>query len=126
MRGKTDHRELFRVIQHAEGVLTSVSYPMHIAAALKTPCVVVAGGREGSRWEMYPNQRYLYTNGALECCKTDGCWKSKVDECKTPTDFNGQTVPLCMDLIRPEDIVRSIQLFYKGGVLKRKEEFASA
>jgi ADP-heptose:LPS heptosyltransferase/ubiquinone/menaquinone biosynthesis C-methylase UbiE len=114
MRGKTDIRELFRTIYHAEGVLSCVSFPMHIAAALEKPCVVVAGGREGTRWELYPSHRFLYTNGITDCALYDGCWKSKTEECKNLVE----TVPLCMELIRPEDIVRAMELYYLGGVLK--------
>ena len=87
---------------------------MHIAAALEKPCVVVAGGREGTRWELYPNQRFLYTNGALDCAMYDGCWKSKVEECA----HLEAGVPLCMEIIRPEDIVRAMEMYYLGGVLK--------
>lgn len=112
LRGKTNSRDLFRVIQHSEGVITCVSYPMHIAAALSKPCVVVAGGREGTRWELYPSHRFLYTNGLIDCCLYDGCWKSKTEECA----HLKQGVPLCMDMIRPEDIVRSMELYYVGGV----------
>lgn len=119
MRGKTNLRELFRLIYKAEGVLTCVSLPMHAAAALEKPCVVVAGGRESTRWELYPNHRFLYTNGALDCCLHDGCWKSKLDECFHVVDYN--RAPLCMELIRPEDIVRAMELYYLGGVLKMEE-----
>ena len=114
LRGQTGIRELFRVIEKSEGVLTCVSFPMHIAAALEKPCVVVAGGREGTRWELYPNQRFLYTNGALDCAMYDGCWKSKVEECA----HLEAGVPLCMEIIRPEDIVRAMEMYYLGGVLK--------
>lgn len=113
MRGKTDLRELFRTIYHAEGVLSCVSLPMHIAAALEKPCVVVAGGREGTRWELYPSHRFLYTNGTMDCALYDGCWKSKTEECAHLV--NGK--PLCMDMIRAEDIVRAMELYYEGGVL---------
>ncbi|HVA46385.1 MAG TPA: hypothetical protein VNH11_08430 [Pirellulales bacterium] len=36
LRGKTDHRQLIRLVYHSSGVLTGVSYPMHLAAAV--PC----------------------------------------------------------------------------------------
>jgi len=52
--GKTDLRQLIRLVYHAEGVLCPVTLAMHLAAAVPTrrgrppmrPCVVVAGGRE--------------------------------------------------------------------------------
>jgi ADP-heptose:LPS heptosyltransferase/SAM-dependent methyltransferase len=130
LRGKTNARELFRTIHHAEGVLTCVSYPHHIAAALEKPCVVVAGGREGTRWELYPSHRFLYTNGTIDCALYDGCWKSKTEDCAhlvpdfkealsghPSQGFSFPLVPLCMEMIRPEDIVRAMELYYQGGVL---------
>ena len=121
MRGKTSHRELFRTIYHAEGVLTPVSYPMHIAAAFGKPCVVIAGGRESTRWELYPNHRFLHTNGALPCCAYDGCWKSKLEDCADPVEHAGVEVPKCMNLITPADVARAIDLYYEGGILTREE-----
>ena len=131
MRGKTEGRKLFRAIHHAEGVLTCVSFPMHAAAALEKPCVVVAGGREPVRWEMYGNHRFLATNGALDCCLYNGCWKNTIEDCKHPVEMvlmkseggfeKGPNVPLCHEMIRPEDIVRAMELFYIGGVLNAQE-----
>ncbi|OYV83437.1 MAG: hypothetical protein B7Z73_15970, partial [Planctomycetia bacterium 21-64-5] len=40
LRGKTDHRQLIRLVYHSAGVLTGVSYPMHLAAAV--PCSPLA------------------------------------------------------------------------------------
>lgn len=116
MIGKTDLRELFRVIYKAEGVLTCVSVPMHIAAAFEKPCVVVAGGREGPRWEYYPDHRYLAVNGTLSCAKFDGCWKNTIADCSKME----QGVPLCMKMIRPEDVARAIELYYIGQILKNE------
>ena len=114
MRGKTNHRELYRLIFHADGVLTPVSYPMHIAAAFKKPAVVIAGGREGTRWELYPNHRFLHTNGALACCSYDGCWKAKLEDCAMPFG----DVPKCMTLIKPEAVADSLMMYYEGGILQ--------
>ena len=128
MRGKTKHRELYRLINKADGVISCVSYPMHIAAALGKPCVVVAGGREPIRWEMYPNHRYLATNGALPCCQYDGCWKSKLEDCVNPVDVYGNErggrmrVPKCMELIRPAMIFDAVSMYYEGGILNPLEK----
>ena len=116
MVGKTtDVRKLFRVIHGALGVLTCVSFPMHIAAAFNKPCVVVAGGREGPRWEMYPNHQYLYVNGCLPCATYDGCWKSRFEDCVNKV----ANTPRCMTMITPHDIARSIERYYDGGILTR-------
>lgn len=122
MRGKTSLRELFRVCKEADGIVSCVSMPMVVAAALEKPCVVVAGAREGVRWQLNPDHQFLYRNGVMSCATRDGCWKSKTTECINKAD-NGQ--PLCMELIRPEDIVRSIELYYLGGRLPAKNYGAS-
>jgi len=113
MVGETNTRELMRLIYHAEGVITCVSFPMHIAAALNKPCVVVAGAREGTRWELYPNHQFLYVNGCLPCATYDGCWKSKDKECSNKVD----EIAKCMTLITPEDVARSVSRYYDGGML---------
>ncbi|MFA5192394.1 MAG: glycosyltransferase family 9 protein [Verrucomicrobiia bacterium] len=85
LRGKTDLRQLVRLVYHAQGVLSPVTLMMHLAAAVETkpgmpknrPCVVVAGGREPAQWEAYPHHQYIHTNGALRCCDNGGCWKSR-------------------------------------------------
>jgi ADP-heptose:LPS heptosyltransferase len=109
-------RELMRTIYHAEGLITCVSLPMHIAAAFRKPCVVVAGAREGTRWELYPDQRFLYVNGTLPCAPSDGCWRSKIEECNNKVSG----VPRCLDMITPEEIVRAAELYYLGGMLRKE------
>jgi len=113
MVGQTNMRELFRLIFAAQGVITCVSLPMHIAAAFSKPCVVVAGAREGTRWELYPNQQFLYVNGCLPCAPYDGCWKSKQEDCNNKVE----DVPRCMTLINPADVANSIERYYSGGIL---------
>lgn len=128
LRGKTDLRQLIRLVYHSSGALTPVSLMMHLAAAVPTrpdrfisrACVVIAGGREPSHWEAYPGHRFLHTIGALPCCATGGCWKSRVlplgdgDEkdlpehlCTDPVGF----LPRCMDMITADDVVRSIESY---------------
>jgi len=85
MVGKTDLRQFIRLMHHADGVITPVSFAMHLAAAVETkperlrhrPCIVIAGGREPSQWEAYPHHQFLHTNGMLSCCEHGGCWKSR-------------------------------------------------
>ena len=108
LRGKTDLRQLVRLVHHAQGVLCPVTLLMHLAAAVPVragrprnrPCVVVAGGREPSQWEAYPHHQYLHTNGALPCCDNGGCWKSRV----VPLgDGDAKDAPdkLCVDVVEP-------------------------
>ncbi|HEX7377461.1 MAG TPA: hypothetical protein VF278_10130 [Pirellulales bacterium] len=52
LRGKTDHRQLIRLMYHAAGVLTGVSYPMHLASGFR-----VAAGRlksDNRAWFQHP------------------------------------------------------------------------
>ena len=66
LRGKTDLRQLVRLVYHAQGVLSPVTLLMHLAAAVEVrpgmpknrACVVVAGGREPAQWEAYPHHQY--------------------------------------------------------------------
>lgn len=127
MVGKTNIRELARLIHHADGVFTCVSFPMHLAAAFCKPCVVVAGGRESTRWELYPDQRFLHTNGALDCCRYDGCWKSKEADCLNiiPSFVgdgveSGNPYPKCLEMISPYEICRAAELYYVGGAINRE------
>jgi hypothetical protein len=112
---------------------------MHAAAAVPTKpgnpekraCVVIAGGRESTHWEAYPHHRYISTIGSMPCCQ-EGCWISrcqKIDDndtknlqqniCKKPVSIGENLViPKCMDMIRPEDVIRNIEMYYEGESLK--------
>ena len=134
LRGQTDLRQLIRLVHHSSGILCPVTLLMHLAAAVPPaptspplrPCVVVAGGREGTQWEAYPNHQYIHTVGALPCCAQGGCWKSRVlplgdgDEkdlpdnlCVNPVDF----LPKCMDMISAQEVIRRIAIYFEGGIL---------
>jgi ADP-heptose:LPS heptosyltransferase len=133
LRGKTDLRQLVRLVHHAQGVLCPVTALMHLAAAVPTrlgrpphrPCVVVAGGREPVHWEAYPHHQFIHTLGALPCCQDGGCWKART----TPlhdgeehdknlcVDVVGE-LPRCMHLITPEEVIRRIELYFQRGVAR--------
>jgi ADP-heptose:LPS heptosyltransferase len=116
MVGKTNLRKLFKIIKESEGVITCVSLPMHIAAAFNKPCVVVAGAREGTRWELYPNHQFLYVNGCLPCATYDGCWRSKLEDCNNKVEGT----PKCMMLITPQDIYNAVNRYYLGVILVKE------
>ena len=103
--------------------------------------VILAGGREPTQWEAYPHHRFLSTNGALMCCDDGGCWKDRCTSindkddkkrtyCLQPviihpkveydrTYINGPfRIPKCMDMIKPNDIIRAVESYYDGGALK--------
>jgi hypothetical protein len=90
--GHTSVRDLMVNILHAEGMICTITFQMHVAGGVDTPCVVVAGGREEPWFEAYVDDynafgpkcakvkvphRYLHTVGQLPCCKTNGCWKRR-------------------------------------------------
>lgn len=135
LRGKTDLRQLVRLVYHAQGVLCPVTLHMHLAAAVPTrpdmpknrPCVVVAGGREPPHWEAYPHHQYLHRAGALRCCDDGGCWKSRVvplgdgderDRLEHRCVDAVGTLPRCMHLITAADVVRAIEVYFEGGALR--------
>jgi ADP-heptose:LPS heptosyltransferase len=135
LRGKTDLRQLVRLVYHAQGVLCPVTLLMHLAAAIEVKegrpknraCVVVAGGREPPHWEAYPHHQFIHTVGALSCCDNGGCWKSRVvplgdgDEKDHPRNLCVDVVdslPRCMDMITAEEVIRRIELYARGGAIK--------
>jgi ADP-heptose:LPS heptosyltransferase len=123
-------RDYLRLIYHAEGVITPISYAMHLAAAVplrpsdnrRRPCVVIAGGREAAHWETYPGHRFIDRIGALPCCGVDGCWKARVVKlndgdsndqhlCENPVESEGRMIPKCMDLISVDDVCSAINSY---------------
>jgi hypothetical protein len=94
--GKTDLRQLIQLIAKADGIICTITFAMHAAAALGKPCIVTAGGREEPWWEAYHrsnpalgpnahklpvNHRFLHTVTEV-VCKSEwqdrGCWMSAV------------------------------------------------
>jgi len=117
--GKTDIRQLIRAIYWAHGTIGPLSFQFVISGALEQPAVCVAGGKEGVPWHLYPHMRYLYTNGALECCRWDGCWLGgNQGQCKDLVD----NVPHCFRLIEPHMIADSVKMYYEGGRLQMPTE----
>lgn len=139
LRGKTDLRQLVRLVYHSQGVVCGVTLLMHLAAAVEVnggraatrPCVVIAGGREPSHWEAYPNHQFIHTIGALPCCERGGCWKSRTvplgdgDEKDKPANLCSDVVnglPHCMDMITADEVIRRIELYFNGGAAKYMSE----
>lgn len=137
---RADLRQLFRLIYHAEGVICGITGPMHIAAALQRPCVVVAGGREAWWWEAYVHEnpgfrphvarhllmphKYLHTIGLMDCCQNHGCWLNKVVQidndkllCKRPVVHEHQAVAGCLEIIRPEHVMEAVSYYYTSKLL---------
>jgi Glycosyltransferase family 9 (heptosyltransferase) len=119
LRGKTDLRQLVRLMHHAQGVVCPVTLLMHLAVAVPTaknmcpsrPCVVIAGGREPSQWEAYPSHQFLHTCGALHCCDRGGCWKSRVVPLGDK-DSKNNPEEMCVDVVH----LRNPELSFKRRV----------
>lgn len=130
LRGRTDLRQLIRLIYHADGIICPVTSLMHLAAAVPTPsgnrlrpCIVVAGGREPVHWEAYPGHQFLHTIGLLRCCATGGCWRARTKPLNDGSDFNEErflcvdvvgSLPHCMDMITADEVVRSVESVLAG------------
>jgi len=148
MVAKTDCRNFLRLIYHAEGVVCVVTAAMHAAAAFNKPCVVIAGGREPWWWEAYNDEnrltnmrlgqsdwqppaddnfvphKFLHTMGQLDCCRKHGCWKARLTSkggsaCKDLVTQNGQTLPRCKAMIKPEHVVAAIDKYLNAGLARR-------
>lgn len=120
--GKTDLRQLVRLCYHADFGLGGVTLLMHLMAAFEKPYVCLAGGREPVCWNSYPRQQLLHTVGMLDCCKDGGCWRSRTvklgdgdskDEslCEQPVPINGEYVPRCLAMLKPERVAELIADF---------------
>jgi len=118
--GKTDHRQLIRLAWHCQGGLGPVTYLQHLCAAWEKPYICLLGGREPVTWTSYPLQYTLHTMGALECCKRQACWESRVvplddgDDkndrlCKRPVLGLRRPVPACMAMIKPDDVIQLVE-----------------
>jgi ADP-heptose:LPS heptosyltransferase len=134
LRGRTDLRQLVRLVHHAQGVLGPVNLLMHLAAAveMKTavpknrPAVIIAGGREPPHWEAYPHHQFIHTVGQLACCDNGGCWKSRTvplgdgDEKDRPENLCVDVVgglPRCMDMATVDDVVHRLEGYFAGGAI---------
>ncbi len=126
--GQTDARQLIRLSWWASGGLGPITFLHHIFAAFEKPYVAILGGREPVSWTQYPVQTTLHTIGALPCCQSGACWRSRVVKlndgqeqdqnlCEQPVMGMQQPVGRCMALITPEDAVRAIQRYYEGGAV---------
>ena len=122
---QTGSRDWFRLVHHADGVLTLVSSLMHLAAAFRKPAVVVAAGREPVPLEMYPFHVFLQNVGAMSCEGEDAsgrhrshkgtkaCWKASAEACP---NLIGE-YPKCITMIKPEQVIEGVNSYYEGGQL---------
>lgn len=148
LRGKTDIRQLIRLVYNSVGTLSNMTCLSHISGALpsregypiRRAGVTVLGGREPATWCNYIGQTVLSNHSALSCCDNGGCWKSrsslvgdgdikdKKDTCLFPMDsgvdylVNGRKIRFreskCLNMISAKDVIRAIEMYYSGDTLK--------
>ena len=126
LRGKTDVRQLIRLVHSACGVVCGITSLMHLAAAVPLPpwqkrprpCVVVAGGREPRTWYGYQTHRILETVGALPCCRDGGCWHGRTVALGDSPEHDRRLCervvaghPKCMWMIQPESIIAEVEKY---------------
>jgi len=111
--GETSLRDLITVIYRSEGTIGPLSCQFILATAFNKPSVIVAGGKEPPRWQMYNYHRYLSVCGCLKCAPSNGCWTAKFKDCKSRVGG----VPRCYAMIGPEEVARNVLLYYDGGIL---------
>jgi ADP-heptose:LPS heptosyltransferase len=116
--GKTSLRQLIRLGYWADGMVGPISFQFVMAAAFEKPCVCVAGGKEGPRWQTYNWVRFINNVGCCPFAMADGCWKGGDSKtCENLVEFNGKQIPKCFNMITPEEIVKAIYDYYEGGRL---------
>jgi ADP-heptose:LPS heptosyltransferase len=129
--GQTSIRDVILLMYWAAGVVTGVSFLMHLSAAMKPhpkykrkirPCIVIAGGRETAHWEQYPGHAYFHTIGMLPCCSQGGCWKARVKPlhdgkddprkmCRMVDEHAGEKIAKCMNMFHPIEVGMQIERY---------------
>jgi len=120
-------KQLIKLIYYSRGIICPNSTLMHLAAGIESshnlksrPCIVIGGGWENPQWYAYPRHRVLSVNGCLECCGDGGCWKK---ECICPIEIGENLIiPKCMEMIKSEQVIREIEQYHTGEMLKYNDE----
>jgi heptosyltransferase-3 len=96
LAGQLNLKELSAIIEHASIFIGLDSVPMHIAAAVKTPCVALFGPSDEQTWGPWLTpHRLVRKNYSCRPCGLDGCGNSKISD--------------CLVQIKPEDVVSAVQ-----------------
>jgi len=82
LAGQLSLKELAALIARAKLFLGMDSVPMHMAAALQVPTVVLFGPTFNNEWGPWQvRSRVMATEMSCRPCGRDGCGGSKVSEC---------------------------------------------
>jgi len=81
--GKTSLKQLGTLIKNAKLLITVDSVPLHIASALKAPCIAIFGPTSEVNWAPYrnPNARVVVQNMPCRPCYRPGCADSGKSDC---------------------------------------------
>lgn len=134
--GKTENRrDLVRLFYRSSGVVTPISFPMHLCSSLPMatgpqrlrPCVVIAGGRESTAMIQYPGHTIMSMIGKIDCALMGACLKVHVEDrqdsykgpsqerCLRPQDG----VAACMRMITPDKVIRAVEDYLTPPEAKR-------
>jgi hypothetical protein len=91
--------ELGEIFAESWAAVSVVGFLMHLAEAVRTPAVVIYGGREHPAIDGYPDQVHL-SSGPLACRGRWGCHLAPDHECP-----NGMK---CMEALTPELVAREV------------------
>ena len=106
LRGRTSLDELAAAVAAADMYIGPISGPMHIAAAVGTPAVVIVGGYEHPRGIEYKGQTYFYT--PVPCAP---CWL------REPCPFDRK----CLAAISPATVERLVRETWATGATLTRE-----
>jgi heptosyltransferase-3 len=85
LAGRLNLKELGALIDACRCLICVDSVPMHMASALKRPCVALFGPSSEIAWGPWLNAdaRVVAQNYSCRPCNLDGCGGSKVSDCLT-------------------------------------------
>src|SRR6266536_1404119 len=85
LAGQLDLKELGALIDACRCLICVDSLPLHMASALKRPCVVLFGPSSEIAWGPWlnPDARVVAQSYSCRPCDLDGCGGSKVSDCLT-------------------------------------------
>ena len=137
---KLNYREIFSLVNNAEGGVGTVSFLMHVFSSLPVekrketrirPFVAIYGAREGFTFTAYEGHQVLHTIGSLTCSDNGGCWHSRIVPMAKKVEHNsrlcthvikrdGRLIQQCMDTITSADVIRAIGRYYEGNIYNIK------
>jgi heptosyltransferase-3 len=84
LSGKLNLKQLAALTAQAKCFVGVDSVPMHIAAAVQTPTVVLFGPSGEFEWGPWQvKSRVITSNHSCRPCGQDGCGNGKISECLT-------------------------------------------